>query len=107
VRYDVNSYETIGTLIARVRGEQGISQLRLAERMCASAGLPTLTRHEISRWEREARIPSAFWLPWLAVALGLPREQVERAIAVTRHRRAIALPPNWMQDAPGVYVRVA
>ncbi len=109
MRYEFDRPETIGTLIARVRGEHGISQLRLAERLCTSARQNTVTRHEISRWEREERIPSPFWQGWLAVALQLPREDLERAAAVARRRRqqAPTVPPNWTEFAPGVYLRIA
>ena len=109
VRYDFDKPETIGTLMARIRGEQGISQLRLAERLCVSAGLDTVTRHEISRWEREERIPSRFWLNWLSVTLDVPRDQLEKAVAAALRRRRGQpyVPPNWTEYAPGVYVRVA
>jgi transcriptional regulator with XRE-family HTH domain len=91
-----------------VRAEQGISQLRLAERLCASSGTPTVTRHEISRWEREERIPSGYWLGWLAVALDLPLTRLERAAGLARRRRhRPVIPPNWYEYAAGVYARVA
>ena len=100
--------ESIGALLARVRAEQGISQLRLAERLCASSGTPTVTRHEISRWEREERIPSGYWLGWLAVALDVPLSRLERAAAVARRRRhGPAIPPTWYEEAAGVYTRIA
>jgi transcriptional regulator with XRE-family HTH domain len=109
VRYEFDRPETIGTLMARVRGERGISQLRLAERLCVSAGLDTVTRHEVSRWEREERIPSGFWLAWLAMVLQVPLDELERAAAVARRRRQgrLNVPPNWTEHAAGVYVRVA
>jgi transcriptional regulator with XRE-family HTH domain len=99
--------ETLGGLIARTRSDQGISQLRLAERLCASAGLSTVTRNEVSRWERGERIPTGYWMGWLAVALGVPLEQLERAAAVSRQERHRTIPPNWTQLAAGVYVRRA
>jgi transcriptional regulator with XRE-family HTH domain/tetratricopeptide (TPR) repeat protein len=74
--------ESIGALIARVRLASGRSQLRIAELLCAAAGVPTVTRHEISRWEREERIPSSYWLRWLAVVLETPLDELERAAAV-------------------------
>jgi transcriptional regulator with XRE-family HTH domain len=108
--------ETIGVLLARVRGELGISQLRLAERLCASAGVSTVTRNEISRWEREERIPTGYWLGWLAATLDIPLDQLERAAAAARRRRyALAqvrsrgfahIPPTWIEQSSGVYVRV-
>jgi transcriptional regulator with XRE-family HTH domain len=111
--------ETLGALLARVRGEQGISQLRLAERLCAAAGQPTVTRHEVSRWEREERIPTGYWLGWLAAVLEVPLAELERAAAAARtnrrrppatsyrtaeHRRP---PDEWVWLWPGVYRRVS
>jgi transcriptional regulator with XRE-family HTH domain len=104
----IDEPESIGALLARVRAEQGVSQLRLAERLCACSGTPTVTRHEISRWEREERIPSGYWLSWLAVALDVPLARLERAAAqARRRRRRPAIPPTWYEYAAGVYARVA
>jgi transcriptional regulator with XRE-family HTH domain/tetratricopeptide (TPR) repeat protein len=64
---------------------RGYSQLRVAERLCAASGLPTVSRHEVSRWEREERVPGSFWLGWLAVVLDTPLEGLETAVAVARH----------------------
>jgi transcriptional regulator with XRE-family HTH domain len=80
--------ESIGALLARVRTGRGMSQLRMAELLCAAAGLPTVTRHEVSRWEREQRVPSRHWLRWLAVVLNVPLEELELAAAAARDRRA-------------------
>jgi transcriptional regulator with XRE-family HTH domain len=80
--------ETLGALIARVRAEQGISQLRLAERLCAASAQPTVTRHEVSRWEREERVPAAAWLSWLAAVLDVPLADLERAATMARRARA-------------------
>ncbi len=109
--------ETVGALIARTRHELGISQLRLADRLCASAGTVTVTRHEVSRWEREERLPSPYWLGWLALALEVPVERLERAVAAPapnpsrRQRRpgrpSPTVPPGWAEQYAGVYVRLA
>ncbi len=79
--------ESLGALVSRVRLEQGKSQLRVAELLCAASGLATITRHEISRWEREERIPGGMWLGWLAVVLDTPLDELERAATVARERR--------------------
>ena len=50
--------ESLGPVLTRVRLARGWSQLRVAELLCAASGTPTVTRHELSRWEREERIPS-------------------------------------------------
>jgi len=110
-----NQSETIGALVARVRQEQGVTQLRLAERLCASSGQATVTRHEVSRWEREERIPSGYWLAWLAVALDVPLAELERAAgAARRSRRPGSQPgphslpgPGWVLEAAGVYRRAS
>jgi transcriptional regulator with XRE-family HTH domain len=117
---DDGGLETVGALLARVRGDQGISQLRLAERLCAAAGQATVTRHEVSRWEREERIPTPYWLGWLGAVLELPLAQVERAAAVARQARSwrpasrpvrgappLAVPPQWRWVSPGVYRRAS
>jgi transcriptional regulator with XRE-family HTH domain len=108
-----SSIESIGALLARVRGEQGVTQLRLAARLCAAAGSATVTRHEISRWEREERIPSGYWLSWLAMVLDHPLEALERAAGVARRRRLdrpmrrLAIPTIWEECQPGVYRRAS
>jgi transcriptional regulator with XRE-family HTH domain len=81
--------ESIGALLTRIRLDQGKSQLRLAELLCAASGMATVTRHEVSRWEREARIPSRYWLRWLALVLDIPLHDLEVATARARcHGRA-------------------
>ncbi|HLL64514.1 MAG TPA: helix-turn-helix domain-containing protein [Micromonosporaceae bacterium] len=86
--WDDDTGESLGAMLARARLDSGRSQLRLAELLCAAAGLATVTRHEISRWEREERIPTVYWLRWLAVVLDVPLDGLELAAAVARSRRA-------------------
>ena len=96
--------ETIGAMIARVRTERGATQLKLAEWLCAAAGVATVTRHEISRWEREERLPSGFWLGWLALVLDLPVDQLELAVVAARRRRVDhGAHPGWHRVRAGVY----
>ncbi|MET7422858.1 helix-turn-helix transcriptional regulator [Dactylosporangium sp. NPDC005555] len=83
----IDPTESLGALLTRVRQAQGKSQVRLAGLLCAASGQPTLTRHEVSRWEREERIPSQVWLGWLALVLDTPLDELERAAARTRRRR--------------------
>lgn len=71
-------------MLTRLRLARGYSQLRLAERLCAAAGTPTVSRHEVSRWERQERIPGPFWLGWLAVVLEAPLDELEAAVTATR-----------------------
>jgi transcriptional regulator with XRE-family HTH domain len=81
--------------LAALRLEHGWSQLRVAEQLTAATGLHTVSRHEISRWERGERIPGDFWLGWLAVVLDVPRAELAIAAAAARRgpaRRAPAAP---------------
>jgi transcriptional regulator with XRE-family HTH domain len=87
--------EPLGPLLIRSRRRLGISQGRLAALLCASAGLPTLSRHEVSRWEREERIPTRFWRPWLALVLGVSVDAIEAGAMETRGRRRVATSPPW------------
>ncbi|MFG1658751.1 hypothetical protein ACGFIY_19700 [Micromonospora chersina] len=56
----------------------------MAAELCAAAGVPTLTRHEVSRWERQRRLPGDFWSGWLAVVLGVPDHLLAEAAACSR-----------------------
>ncbi|WP_406071737.1 helix-turn-helix domain-containing protein [Micromonospora sp. NBC_01638] len=73
----------LGPLLARRRLARGWSQQRAAAELCAAAGVPTLSRHEVSRWERQRRVPGGFWLGWLAVVLDVPLVALAEAAAAT------------------------
>jgi hypothetical protein len=92
----------LGLLLLRARRSRARSQQRIAEELCAVAGTSTVSRHEISRWERGERLPSPYWLAWLGVVLDLPIRDLERAVAVTRGGRArprpvvaVSTPGSW------------
>ncbi len=91
--------ESLGALLTRVRLATGRSQLRIADQLCGASGVATLSRHEISRWEREVRIPNAFWLRWLAVVLDVELTQLERAAMVTRRSRPGCEPAETVDPA--------
>jgi transcriptional regulator with XRE-family HTH domain len=90
----------LGALLTQLRLASGRSQLRIAELLCNASGVATLSRHEISRWEREKRIPSAFWLRWLAVVLDAELTQLERAAMTTRRTRAADEPAEANEPTP-------
>ncbi|MFG2042586.1 helix-turn-helix transcriptional regulator [Dactylosporangium sp. NPDC048998] len=92
--------ETFGALLTRLRLARGRSQLRLAEMLCAAADVPSITRHEVSRWERGERIPGAPWLAWLAFVLQAPLDDLERAAACSRRLRAPDGPRRATAGAP-------
>ncbi|WP_231605915.1 helix-turn-helix domain-containing protein, partial [Micromonospora sp. HK10] len=93
----------LGPVLAELRSARGWSQQRLAAALCAASGLPTLTRHEISRWERQRRLPGDFWLGWLAMVLGVPGELLAGAAA--RSRRLEVVPAAI--DRSGSRIRTA
>ncbi|GAB3941481.1 helix-turn-helix domain-containing protein [Micromonospora vulcania] len=74
----------LGPLLARCRLARGWSQERTAAELCAAAGVPTLSRHEVSRWERQRRVPGGFWLGWLAAVLDVPLVVLAEAAASAR-----------------------
>ena len=94
--------ESIGALLTGLRQHRGYSQLRLAELLCAAANLPTVSRHEISRWEREERVPGAYWLGWLAAVLEVPVERLEAA-ALARRRSPAARAGGPAGDTPSLW----
>lgn len=105
MRHDTARPDALGALLADARQQRGLSQARLATRLCASAGVATVTRHEISRWERGDRVPSGFWLAWLAETLDVPFTRLEHAAAQRRARDRA--PGHWRLLHPGVYAWMA
>jgi transcriptional regulator with XRE-family HTH domain len=91
--------QRFGETLARLRRCSGKSQTRLAEVLCELSGRSTVTRHEISRYERGVRLPGAFWLPYLAEALGVSVATLERAMATGR------LPEEFTNDLGGTLGR--
>jgi transcriptional regulator with XRE-family HTH domain len=78
-------------LLRYLREKNGLSQAGLAERLCMITRTRTITRHDISRYERGKRTPEA-WLPALATALGAELHVLETAAAV--HRLSLADPAH-------------
>jgi transcriptional regulator with XRE-family HTH domain len=78
----------IGQIIRQVRERKTLSQDELALRLrdvAANDGQhPQTTRRTISRWERDSRIPQPAYRRWLAVALDLPVETLNRAVAASQ-----------------------
>ncbi|GAA1469474.1 helix-turn-helix domain-containing protein [Nocardiopsis exhalans] len=70
--------EPLPAMLRRLRTSHGWSQARLAAALCEASGHPTVTRNDVSRWERGKRVPR-FWLPYLARVFKVPRERLEMA----------------------------
>ncbi|GHC80451.1 helix-turn-helix domain-containing protein [Streptomyces flavofungini] len=73
----------LGVYLAGLRRAAGKSQRQLAALLCDVSGTQSVTRTEVSRWERGKRVPDV-WLPWLAQLLGVPVREMERAAAYAR-----------------------
>ncbi|MCZ4509804.1 helix-turn-helix transcriptional regulator [Streptomyces sp. ActVer] len=80
-----------GAYLARLRRDAKLSQRQLADRLCLVSGTASVTRNEVSRWERGERVPGA-WLPALATVLGARLETLEAAAAYARGDAAGRLP---------------
>ncbi|MFC3998873.1 helix-turn-helix transcriptional regulator [Nocardiopsis sediminis] len=98
------SFEPLPGMLRRLRASRGWSQARLARALCESAGRPTVTRHDVSRWERGKRVPRD-WLPSLADVLGVAVETLERATAtesgpVPAEALSVLLPPSQAVPVP-------
>ncbi|MFC0437023.1 helix-turn-helix transcriptional regulator [Kutzneria buriramensis] len=81
--------ELISDLIKRARTERGLSQTGLAMSLADVSGQDTVTRSEVSRWERGKRIPTRHWLRWLTVVLEVPLERLECAATFSRRFRTV------------------
>lgn len=80
--------EPIAELIRRVRTGRGQSQDSLADSLAQLSGRVTVTRTELNRWEKGKRIPESFWRGYLAKALDIPQDVLDRAAAVSvAHRK--------------------
>ncbi len=63
---------SVGALIRDLRVARGWSQGQLAGRLCDISGRDTLSREDVSRWERGKVIPGPYWVGHLALALDVP-----------------------------------
>ncbi|MFD5828447.1 helix-turn-helix transcriptional regulator [Lentzea sp. NPDC060358] len=77
----------ITALIPRARREQGLTQRALADLLCEISQNDSITREEVSRWERGKRIPGPYWRAWISAALHVPHAEVDQAAVVERRCR--------------------
>lgn len=97
--------EPFGRLVAHRRNALGLSQRDLADRICAASGRATVTRHELSRYERGVRLPTTATVTALAVALNMAVSALADAAAATRTlrrhtRHAVTPRPGGQQLGP-------
>ena len=77
----------ITALIPQARREHGLTQRALADLLCEISQNDSVTREEVSRWERGKRIPGPYWRAWISAALDVPHAEVDRAAVVEREYR--------------------
>ncbi|MFG2932564.1 helix-turn-helix domain-containing protein [Streptomyces achromogenes] len=80
-----------GAYLAGLRRHSGRSQRQFAAVLCAVSGAQSITRNEVSRWERGERIPDV-WLSTFAQVLGVPLHELEQAAAYARGDAQATLP---------------
>lgn len=80
----------IGEVIRQARLGRGLTQGQLAASLAKRSANESVTREQITRWERGSRIPSPYWRQWLGEVLGLDMAQLDRAAATTKLQRLLS-----------------
>lgn len=82
----------IGDVIRDLRLAQKRTQAQLAALLCELSGNPEGTpgRDQVKRWETGRVIPGKYWVGLLALALGVPRADLEREAHATLEQRRTA-----------------
>ena len=94
--------KSLGTLIAELRKQHGMTQLELAEKM-------GVTDKAVSKWERDLSCPDINSIPTLAEVLGVSVEELmqtnkEAAIPVSKVAEILDIAPKAVAMAMGVAV---
>lgn len=77
----------LGELVRRLRRRQRLTRRRLSDRVRRVSGDPAINPDRLREWELGRYVPDRYWRGWLAIALGVPRDSVDRAAAVADGRR--------------------
>lgn len=96
--------KTLGTIIAELRKQHGMTQLELAEKM-------GVTDKAVSKWERDLSYPDINSLPNLAEILGVSVEALmqikkEAAAPVSKVAEIMEIAPKAVAMAMGIAVTV-
>lgn len=96
--------KTLGTMIAELRKQHGMTQLELAEKM-------GVTDKAVSKWERDLSCPDINSLPNLAEILGVSVEELmqikkEAAVPVGKASEIMGIIPKAVAMAMGIAVTV-
>lgn len=96
--------KTLGSMIAELRKQLGMTQLELAEKM-------GVTDKAVSKWERDLSCPDINSLPTLAQVLGVSVEELmqikkDADVSVSKTAEILDLAPRAVAMAMGVAVTV-
>ena len=96
--------KTLGTMIAELRKQNGMTQLELAEKM-------GVTDKAVSKWERDLSCPDINSLPNLAQILGVSVEELmqtkkEAQVTQSKVSEILDLAPKAVAMAMGIAVTV-
>ena len=96
--------KTLGTMIAELRKQHGMTQLELAEKM-------GVTDKAVSKWERDLSCPDINSLPALAEILGVSVEELmqikkEAEAPVSKVSEIVEIAPKAVAMAMGIAVTV-
>ena len=96
--------KTLGTMIAELRKQHGMTQLELAEKM-------GVTDKAVSKWERDLSCPDINSIPNLAEILGVSVEELmqvkkEAEVPVSKVAEIMEIAPKAVAMAMGVAVTV-
>jgi transcriptional regulator with XRE-family HTH domain len=96
--------KTLGTMIAKLRKQQGMTQLELAEKM-------GVTDKAVSKWERDLSCPDINSIPKLAEILGVSVEELmqskkEENAPAGKVEEILEIAPKAVALAMGIAVTV-
>ena len=96
--------KTLGTMIAELRKQHGMTQLELAEKM-------GVTDKAVSKWERDLSCPDINSIPTLAEILGVSVEELmqikkEAEAPVSKVAEIMEIAPKAVAMAMGIAVTV-
>lgn len=77
----------VGVLVRRLRRRQRLSRRGLSDRVLKISGDQAMNPDRLRIWEVGREVPDRYWRGWMAVALGVPTEVLDRAALVTDRRR--------------------
>ena len=96
--------KTLGSMIAELRKQHGMTQLELAEKM-------GVTDKAVSKWERDLSCPDINSIPYLAEILGVSVEELmqvkkEAEAPVSKVAEIMEIAPKAVAMAMGIAVTV-